>query len=381
MKLTLDEIQERIENCGKETHFVQSVDTTWTTQVEYCGYYWDNGGFEPCPRCRAYKASVLATQIEKNLRSVEHLFTCVIDDKLDWARLHRKLCREKISFQRQPLPDGNALIVVSQDPCHRDFCFTERGMREVVAELTTDDALFTKDCTGSRSSSRDWPLTPKVEEEVEETVTIKVLKPRFVHSKAGDTYKIPFSDLYRLVSACNTWDGGDPLDDPQRYRDVNSSTLIELALASGYELDYEKTVVKEEQVPVSEIKLWKAYSYEKENEQFFGETASGKKYDKENFYGLSGKLVAIIQGNTEIPSWTQIVEERKAEQTKQHKIKKIVKEYVDVYQSNDMTFKMMHGEETLMYVKEQLEMAKVYEEFGEAFFLTVYSKDDLKTVM
>lgn len=358
-KLTMDERRERIKNCGKSRHFDRQRDTSWKTVVEHCGYH---SGEEHCEKCRAYRASLLAAQVTKNLMSAARLFRCAINDELDWKRLQKKLTKGRISFHRQPQADGTAIIIVTKDPAHKDFSFVEANALDVVAELTTDSALFTEGVGKIRSSSRDWPLTPKEEAELPENgVWLKVFEPRFKPAKTGE-YKTPYEDLFRLLPTCNTWSHGDPVDNPQLYMTVNSSTLFEMGIAVGYEPDLDKTAVEEKFYTFDEIKKWKVQSYEKANHQFYGETEFGEMYDKHNFYGRHEQLLKIIQGNADIPDWLERVEEHKSKQKEQREIDKLVKEYTETYQGNDMLFEMMHGEDKLQQVKTYLKLQTATEQ-------------------
>lgn len=345
-KLTMDERKDKIRNCGKSRHFDRQRDTSWKAVVEYCGYH---SGEERCEKCRAYRASVLAAQVTKNLMSAERLFRCVINDELDWRRLQKKITKEQITFQRQPVAGGSAIVIVTEDPGHRDFNFVEVSALAAIAELTTDEALFSEGAGKIRSSSRDWPLTPKDEpQQAEDGVWLKVFEPRFKPS-TGE-FKTPYEDLFRLLPACNTWSHGDPADNPQLYMTVNSSTLVEMGIAVGYEPDLDKTVVTEQFYTFDEIKKWKAQSYKKAEHEFYGETEFGEAYNKHNFYGRHEQLLKVIQGNTDIPNWLEIIEEYKSAQKEQHEIDKLVREYTETYRRNDMLFGMMYGEDKLQQV-------------------------------
>lgn len=297
-RLTPEERQILIDNCGKTKITQKNRSLERTKRVVYCGYYY---GEPQCEKCRKYEKNKRADIVKNHLYGAVTTFVCTVqDDENNWQNLRRKLSRENINYIRVPQSDGTSILVTDGDPNYKDFLFIETPQHEATSILTTEENLFVDvyDSGGKkvpRSSSPTWSLTQTKTEE-EDGIEIEHLYAVF--ENGGENWLVSSFVIDQLSLVANTWNGGEVGEDnAQAFVTHGDSLYIEMHCAAGWTYNKDKSFIRTQKHSLESIQQWKARHRTIAEDVIYGRDENGVPYDVDSFCGAKDKLYAVLMGD------------------------------------------------------------------------------------
>lgn len=334
--------QKIINNCGREKRWVTNRDATVKAITLFCNYYND------CPICHKIEAKKRAKVIEATLQDSMAVFRTEINDN-DWSRLRQSLAKKNINSYRITLDNGNSVIVADGDPLIKNIHFEEISSQSAIDELTQDNYLFP---IKRRGYTGDWRLSPSLlssDVSNDGIVSIKIIEPVFRNST--NEYLTPYYVLRGLAKQANVWTMGDvTADNAQEFMTHVGSTIIEMALAVGYDYDMNASKIVERSFSIDDIKLWKVQTAHTERD-FSGQDKDGNGYNENSFYTNDDDLLKIMHGLVPIKdrlSELELYKQRSEIDDSQ------MNEMVDAYISCPDTFCLFYNEEFVPLVQQYI---------------------------